>query len=125
MSTFDVIDTHELQRRREADQPLHLWNVLTDDYFTGEMIPGSERVPLDRLLRHVRERNPAEDAEIVVYCAGPDCPQSAMAAEKLVESGFQNVHDYEGGLEAWKDAGLPVEKETESVEEAPAGTRSG
>ena len=49
-------------------------------------------------------------AEIVVYCGGPKCPQSRMAAEKLVKLGYENVRAYEGGLEEWKAAGLSIEK---------------
>jgi rhodanese-related sulfurtransferase len=34
---------------------------------------------------------------------------SSLAAEKLTEIGYKNVYDYEGGLQDWKDAGLPLE----------------
>jgi len=51
-----------------------------------------------------------KNAEIVVYCGGPKCPQSRMAADKLVKLGYANVRAYDGGLEEWKAAGLTVEK---------------
>ena len=47
MTEVKTISTEKLQQRLEQDNSLHLWNVLTDGYFTGEMIPGSRRVPLD------------------------------------------------------------------------------
>jgi rhodanese-related sulfurtransferase len=50
------------------------------------------------------------NTEIVVYCGGPKCPQSRIAAEKLVRLGYENVRAYEGGLEEWKAAGFAVEK---------------
>ena len=63
-----------------------------------------------------------KDAEIVVYCGGPKCPQSRMAAEKLVKLGYENVRAYEGGLEEWKAAGFAVEKGvTASISDQRAG----
>lgn len=84
-----------------------VWNVLTDEYFTGELIPGTRRVPLDGIGREAASLTP--DAPITVYCSGPDCPQSKAAGEKLASLGFTNVRVFEGGLTAWKDAGRPVE----------------
>lgn len=109
MSDVTRIDTAGLQLRREAGSIDHFWNVLTDDYFTGEMIPGSRRVRVTEVVRRARELGLDEGDEIVVYCSGPDCPQSTDAARKLADLGFENVLDYEGGLTAWKEEGLPVE----------------
>ena len=115
MSAFKIIDTDGLVRRRSAGPIQNFWNVLTDEYFTGELIPGSRRVPLDQVGREARRLGLGADAEIVVYCSGPDCPQSTAAAEKLSDLGFQNVVEFEAGLSAWKAAGRPVE----ALDEAP------
>lgn len=113
MSAFDTIDTSGLIDRLEDGEIEHFWNVLTDDYFTGELIPGSRRVPVDRVAREARELGLDEDAEIVVYCTGPGCPQSTAAAEKLAELGFECVTEYEDGLDGWKEAGGSVEEDDE------------
>jgi rhodanese-related sulfurtransferase len=42
-----------------------------------------------------------------IYCASG--VRSANAAEKMKEEGFENVYTLEGGLAAWKKAGLPVQ----------------
>src|SRR3712207_2209943 len=111
MADIRTISTDELrQRLAQPRSGLQFWNVLTDDYFAGEMIPGSRRVPLDTIGREVAESGVGKDAEIVVYCSGPACPQSGAAAEKLVKLGFTNVRAFKGGLEAWKAAGLEVER---------------
>ena len=110
MSDFKIIETTELERRRERGPITHFWNVLTDEYFTGELIPGSRRVPLDEVAREARRLGLEPEVEIVVYCSGPGCPQSTSAAEKLAALGFRNVYEYEDGLEAWKEAGLPIEE---------------
>jgi rhodanese-related sulfurtransferase len=57
----------------------------------GKNISGSRRVPLDKIGREVLGTNLPKNAEIVVYCGGPKCPQSRMAAEKLVKFGYANV----------------------------------
>lgn len=108
MNDFRIIDTDALDHRRKEGGIVNFWNVLSDDYFTGELIPGSRRVPVDRVGREARELGLDPDAEIVVYCSGPDCPQSGAAARKLADLGYRNVHEYANGLSAWKDAGHRV-----------------
>ena len=104
------LDNDRFNRPTLADLEQQFWNVLTDEWFKGENIFGSRRVPLDKVGNEVRSTNSPKSAEIVVYCGGPKCPQSRMAAEKLVKLGYENVRAYEGGLEEWKSAGLPVER---------------
>jgi len=108
--TIQTITTDELRARLASGTVAEFWNVLTDDYFTGEFIPGSVRVPLDQLGREVARRGVAKDAAIVVYCSGPTCPQSGQAAAKLAAFGYTNVRAFEGGLAHWKEAGLPIER---------------
>jgi rhodanese-related sulfurtransferase len=104
MNEFKSIDTDDLERRLGQGGIVNFWNVLTDDYFTGELIPGSRRVPVDRVGREARELGLGPDEEIVVYCSGPDCPQSTAAAQKLADLGFRNVQEYANGLSTWKEA---------------------
>ena len=115
MADIKIISTVELEQRLREGGKLEFWNVLTDEYFNGEMIPGSRRVPLERVGREARETNLAKDAEIIVYCAGPQCPQSGYAARKLEDLGYTNVKAYEGGLEEWKGLGREVERVGEPV----------
>ena len=98
-----TIDTDDLKSRIETNTIEEFWNVLTDEYYHGERIPGSRRVPLDRIGRFVAGME--KDREIIVYCANYDCPQSHMAAEKLAAFGFTNVLVYAGGLQEWVDRG--------------------
>jgi rhodanese-related sulfurtransferase len=109
MANVRTISLDELQQRLQRPAGLEFWNVLTDEWFKGELIPGSRRVPLDRVGREASEAGLAKEAEIVVYCAGPKCPQSALAAEKLGQLGYTAVWSYEGGLEEWKANGLTVD----------------
>lgn len=55
------------------------------------------------------EMLPAEkDAKIVLYCRSDW--MSRIAAETLVDLGFTNVWNLDGGMVAWEQAGLPLKK---------------
>lgn len=103
MNDVRALSTAELQQALDRDSGLHLLNVQTDQFFSGELIPGSRRAPLDRIEQGVAGL-PTE-AEIVTYCGGPGCSQSIQAASKLAELGYTNVRAYTDGLEGWKAAG--------------------
>ncbi len=49
---------------------------------------------------------PSEGRKVVVQCAGG--VRSLRAAQALVAAGHQHVMNMEGGINAWKAAGLPV-----------------
>jgi rhodanese-related sulfurtransferase len=44
-----------------------------------------------------------------IYVYGETDDETAVAAAKLREAGFQNVSELRGGLAAWKAVGYPVE----------------
>jgi rhodanese-related sulfurtransferase len=106
MNGTRTITVAELRDRIEAGTIDEFWNVLTDEYFSGELIPGSRRMPLDRIGRSVGEIS--RDSAIVVYCTNVDCPQSHAAAEKLAALGFTDVSVFAEGLDGWETAGLPL-----------------
>lgn len=103
-----TITSQDLKKRIGQDIGVHVWNVTTDQYFKGEMIPGSRHVPLDRLPEALKKASVAKDSAIVVYCAGPKCPASKTAAEQLDALGYSNVSKFEGGIEEWKKSGYEI-----------------
>ena len=109
MNNVSEVTTEELQKGLDRDNGLHLLNVQTDRFFTGELIPGSRRVPLDAIVAGFLDlSNVSKDAEIVTYCTGPGCSQSVEAARKLADLGYTNVRAYTEGLEGWKAAGKEI-----------------
>ena len=115
MSPIRTITTEELVQALAQGSVAEFWNVLTDDYFTGELIPGSHRVPLDQVGREAARLHLPKETAIVTYCSGPTCPQSRAAAEKLAKLGYTNVRAFEGGLAAWKESGRGVERLTSAA----------
>lgn len=103
------ISLQDLSARLADGTAQQFWNVLTDEYFTGEMIPGSRRVPLDHIGRELAITPLPKHTSIVVYCSGPTCPQSRAAADKLRTLGFTDVQAYEGGLFDWKNSGRALD----------------
>ncbi len=63
----------------------------TDAFVAYDQIVGDQALPEDR------------DAPIAVYCRSGSMSEEASAA--LVEAGYTNVRDLEGGMIAWEDAG--------------------
>ncbi len=53
------------------------------------------------------------DTPIFVLCRTGN--RATQAAQRLCASGFRNVSVIEGGLEAWKNAGLPFERGVSAV----------
>jgi rhodanese-related sulfurtransferase len=47
-----------------------------------------------------------KNKRIILHCAGGG--RSALATQTLKEMGYNNVAHLDGGLKAWKEAGLPV-----------------
>ena len=108
MSAIKTISTEQLDQRIQQGGAFQFWNVLTDEYFKGEMIVGSLRVPVDTVGREAKELGIPKSAEIVVYCSDVNCPFSGNAAEKLETLGYTNVRAYKGGLAEWKASGRRV-----------------
>ena len=108
--TYATITADDLARELACGRVGAFWNVLAEDYFKGEMIPGSRRVPVDQVAREVLTAGLPKDTPIVTYCSGPSCPNSGQAAAKLVTLGFTNVRAFEGGTEEWKASGRTIEQ---------------
>lgn len=111
MGAFRTIDRDGLARRLERQRPDNgdrsqgyaLVNVLGEEQFQQEHIPGSSNIPQGQ--EEAFEKRYAKDKEIVVYCASSECDASEKAAEELARRGFQRVVDYSAGLSDWRSAG--------------------
>jgi rhodanese-related sulfurtransferase len=75
------------------------------EYGTGHII-GAKNVPLTRL--EAGELPKRKDKPLIVYCDTGERAGKAVAA--LKKQGFERVVNLSGGLRAWQQAGLPVEK---------------
>jgi rhodanese-related sulfurtransferase len=95
--------------------PQELQSMLSDDDFLfvnvyagdGGEIEGTDlSIPYDQLAGRLDELPSQHDAGIVVYCRGG--VSSVIAATTLVNAGYTNVWNLEGGMTAWEEAGYPL-----------------
>ena len=91
-------------------QDVHLVEVLPEESFDEYHLPGAVNIPGNELRDEIEDLVSDKDAKIVVYCGSPSCTASDRAAELLESMGYNNVFDYRGGKEHWKEGGLPIER---------------
>lgn len=70
-------------------------------------IPGALAIEMNAVARHLGDL-PA-DREIILYCTCPNEESAAHVAKQLMREGYTKVRPLHGGLDAWVDAGFPVE----------------
>jgi rhodanese-related sulfurtransferase len=68
-------------------------------------IVNSTLIPLNTLLAGARQHLKSDD--VLFYCKVG--ARSAIACEMAAAVGLQHLYNLEGGIEAWKKQGLPVE----------------
>jgi rhodanese-related sulfurtransferase len=110
MKKYQTIDAHALRERLSSagvDRPV-IVNALAREAFDESRIPGSISIPAGEALR-IAPDILARDQPVVVYCASRSCTASPTLAQKLVDIGFSDVTDFEGGIEEWGRAGLPLQ----------------
>ena len=77
------------------------------EFAAGHLL-GAKNLPLARLAAPGAEVAKRKDRPVIVYCDGTD--RASKAAAALKKQGFARVLNLAGGIKAWQDAGLPVEK---------------
>jgi rhodanese-related sulfurtransferase len=76
-------------------------NVKTP--YIGEIDGTDLYIPYDQLTARKADLPPAKNAKILVYCRSGT--ESAMAAQTLLDLGYTNVWNLEGGMNAWQSSG--------------------
>ena len=112
MGTPQPISRDDLHRSLNSGDALSLVEALGPAYFDDAHLPGAINIPPDQVDRLAPALLPDRTARIVVYCSGT-CHNSAIAARRLVDLGYQDVHVYLGGKEDWVEHGLPIERSQE------------
>lgn len=95
-------------RVARASGGLRLIDVREPDELVGELghIAGIENVPLGRI--EAAARTWSKDEEIVLVCRSGG--RSGRAAAYLASVGFRRVMNMVGGMLAWNELKLPIER---------------
>jgi rhodanese-related sulfurtransferase len=107
--TVGVIERDELHARITGDDELVIVDALPPMSYAHSHLPGAINLPPERVDARTT-RQLSKDAEIVVYCSGPECESSTETADRLVALGFRNVLHYPGGKNEWRRYELPLER---------------
>jgi rhodanese-related sulfurtransferase len=75
---------------------------------TGGRLPNAVHIPLSQLKSRVAELAKSSARPIIVYCERGQRGRGAVSV--LGKNGFEKIYVLRGGLKAWRDAGLPVQK---------------
>jgi rhodanese-related sulfurtransferase len=101
---MDSITKAEMENTLRKEKSALIINVLAEQYFEQQHIPGSINIPVkdnNHFVAEVDAKASSKNQKIIVYCASKDCQLSRKAVEKLLDAGFSNVWDYEPGTEGW------------------------
>ena len=110
-----TISADQLRKKLNVEPPNNddpkegyaLINVLPGESFREDHIPDSINIPKTQLSDF--EKRFDKSKEIILYCASYDCPASSDVSRALQDNGFNNVVDFEGGMEEWKEEGYDSE----------------
>ncbi|MCB9790494.1 rhodanese-like domain-containing protein [Candidatus Nomurabacteria bacterium] len=97
----------ELKRMLDEGTNMTLLDVLPEEYFKKEHIPGSINIHKSKIEEEVPAKV-SKDKPVVTYCASFECTSSIQAAAVLESMGY-DVYEFDGGMDDWKDAGYNVE----------------
>lgn len=89
-----------------AREDVFILDVREDWEYAEGHIPGATLIPLGQIPNRLSEI--PKDAQVVTVCRSGN--RSNQAAEFLRQQGYENIHNMTGGMIAWGQANLDVEK---------------
>lgn len=99
-SEISVDEAHELY-----EDGVFFLDVRTQQEWDEFHAPNSTLIPLDQLESRLGEL--PENEQIVVVCRSGN--RSATGRDILLDNGFQGITSMNGGLNAWRSAGYPIQ----------------
>jgi rhodanese-related sulfurtransferase len=98
-----------LEATRLINQGPHLvLDVRDAPEFAAGHLPRARNIPVRELAGRLDEIAKYKDKPVLVTCRSG--PRANAACRLLKRSGFNNVYQLKGGVAAWQQASLPVEK---------------
>ncbi|HTS83566.1 MAG TPA: rhodanese-like domain-containing protein [Usitatibacter sp.] len=107
MGASNAIGTLEATRLMNQGSTLVL-DVRDGNEFAAGHLPRARHIPLSELGKRVEEINKYKEKSVLVTCQSG--ARSGRAVRLLKDAGFTAVYELKGGIAAWQQASLPVEK---------------
>jgi rhodanese-related sulfurtransferase len=89
-------------------QDAQVVDVRESGEFGSGHIPNARHIPAAQIAERAKELEKFKDKPIVLVCASGN--RSTSAAGALKKAGFAQVYSLGGGMGAWQQAGMPVQK---------------
>lgn len=105
-----VVTIGELELTELVAHGATLVDTRVPDSRKGVSIPGAVNLPHDRITTLRSRLDPSRVT--VLFCNGPQCPQSPMAIRELLAAGYpaSALAYYRGGLHDWVTLAMPLEQ---------------
>jgi rhodanese-related sulfurtransferase len=100
-----VVEAVQLINRQDAA----VLDVREPGEFKSGHIPNARNIPVGVLGERTKELEKLKAKPVLLTCASGN--RSATAAGSLRKAGFEQVYALAGGMGAWQQAGMPVEKD--------------
>lgn len=99
----------ELELAELAAAGATLIDTRVPDSRSGLTIPGAVNIAHDEIADRRDELDP--DQMSILFCNGPQCPQTPKALRSLVEAGYPapSLAYYRGGIHDWVSLAMPTQ----------------
>ena len=116
-----IVSALEVRSRLARDPKPLLVHVLPREHFAARHLEGAVNICSyeTAFVPTIQQLVPDPGQAIILYGEGEPSIDSADAAKKLTDVGYQHVVDFRGGLRAWEEAGMPVVTEGKLPEQPP------
>jgi rhodanese-related sulfurtransferase len=104
MREIGAVQATQLINRKDA----LILDLREPKEYEGGRVPNAMHIPLSQLASRGQELGKFAGRPLIAYCGRGN--RSRSAASALAKLGFKEIYALRGGLRAWADAGLPLEK---------------
>jgi rhodanese-related sulfurtransferase len=104
--TIATIDTHELKNLLDNEPNLCLIDVREQEEWDEAHIPGAIHIPKGELTTKINAYMADKNHPLYLHCKGG--VRSMIAAQWLMDMGYQEVYSVDGGISEWMVNGYPV-----------------
>jgi hydroxyacylglutathione hydrolase len=108
-STFPIMEIDELAKKQPDFESFYVLDVRTLEEWCAGHIPGSHHLELNQLEKSLKQL--PTNQPIALLCRSGQ--RASLAASLLQKYGFSSVVNIRGGMQAWKQAGLPLKQESD------------
>ncbi|TMF20904.1 MAG: rhodanese-like domain-containing protein [Chloroflexi bacterium] len=105
MARVPGIDVNQVRQRLEVEPKPFLLDVREPWEYAAGHVPGARLIPLGELEQRVSEV--PRDRPVLAICHSGQ--RSLAAAGYLIQLGYTDIQNVDGGTAAWIERGYPVE----------------